>query len=88
MRTMKLAALALLPALALGACATGGGKQVAANDYDKLKAQCDARGGFLKPTFNRLTPYEALNNYCDVTNAPDPAHLHGPGANGAETRQP
>lgn len=71
LETRRLAILAALPLLALAGCAHGG-RQVASNDYDRLKAQCDARGGFLKPTFRRITPYEQLNNYCDVTNAPNP----------------
>jgi hypothetical protein len=71
---MKLAAVAALSLLTLAACATqGGGKQVAANDYDKMKSQCDARGGIMKMrTTGPISPYAQLNDYCDMTNAPFP----------------
>ena len=57
---------ALVAPLALGACATGKTYPTYQQEYDKLSAECIARGGLLTPS--GLTTGRAQTDYvCKIT---------------------
>jgi curli biogenesis system outer membrane secretion channel CsgG len=60
---ITLAALALAPALV--ACASAGAA-MGPSEYAQLQASCEQRGGHLEMS-GRHTAYEALNNYCKLS---------------------
>lgn len=67
MRAAPLVALAALAApLALGACATGKTYPTYQEEYDKLNAECVARGGILSPT-GAQTGRPQTDNVCKIT---------------------
>jgi uncharacterized lipoprotein YmbA len=72
MRKVALAVLALIPALTLAACASDGRPSASTTQLDRLRRDCEAKGGMLVPS-GRLTGEVALDNPCrlhDATNLP------------------
>jgi hypothetical protein len=63
MRTIFIAAL--LPAVLLAACASDNRSVASATELDRLRADCEARGGMLRPT-GRITGTPALDNPCVI----------------------
>ena len=57
---------ALAAPLALGACATGQTYPTYQQDYDKLSAECTARGGILTPS-GAQTGRPQTDNVCKIT---------------------
>lgn len=76
MRTLVLATLAVLPALSLAACASSGVESgtagpTSASEYDRLKRDCDARGGILVSS-GRITGLPGADNICKINGPPSP----------------
>ena len=71
MRTLILAAVAVLSGAGLGACASsgsGGSNASAGNDLARLQNECDGRGGILVPS-GRNTGEAQLDNVCHIEGA-------------------
>lgn len=52
-----------IAAATLAACASPAGRNASAAEIDRLRADCEARGGMLRPT-GAATGYEARDNVC------------------------
>ena len=59
---------ALLPAILLAACAGDNHPSTSAAELERLRADCEARGGILRPT-GRLSGTPALDNPCIIRGA-------------------
>ena len=57
---------ALAAALALGACASTGEGETYQQEYDRLHASCEARGGMLVPSSNPLSGRPVTDYVCDI----------------------
>ncbi len=57
---------AALAALTLGACASTGEGETYQQEYDRLNASCEARGGMLVPSSNPLSGRPATDYVCDI----------------------
>ena len=68
MRIVHFAAPAVL-AVALSACASGMGTDHYQSEYERLSADCTARGGILSPTGSQ-SGRPQLDNVCKVTGQP------------------
>lgn len=68
MRIIHLATPAVL-ALALAACASNGGQSHYQSEFERLSADCTARGGILSPTGSQ-SGRPQLDNVCKVTAQP------------------
>lgn len=68
MRIVLVAAPAAL-ALALSACASGMGETRYETEYQRLAADCTARGGVLSPTGSQ-SGRPQLDNVCKITGQP------------------
>jgi hypothetical protein len=68
MRTIFIAA-ALLPAAVLAGCASDSRPSLTAQQMDKLRADCEARGGLLVPSGRRYTGEVALDYPCRIHGA-------------------
>ena len=66
MRAMFISAL--LPAVLLAACAGNSRPPTSAAELERLRADCEARGGMLRPT-GRLSGTPALDNPCIIRGA-------------------
>jgi hypothetical protein len=75
MRTLALAGLACLSALTLTACTSAGYETSTSarreSPMEKLRRDCEARGGILVPT-GRFTGEPALDNLCSLHGASIP----------------
>lgn len=58
--------VALVAPMALGACATNHTPSKYEQDYDKLEAECQARGGYLATT-GAQTGRPQTDNVCKIT---------------------
>lgn len=65
MRTLPMSLSAGLAVVALTACATTGGESYQV-EYDRLNAQCQARGGILTPSFSPSSGRPATDYHCDI----------------------
>ena len=64
----KLLLAALLPLAALAACASDGATTMASGELDRLRQDCQTRGGMLTPT-GRITGEPALDYPCVIRGA-------------------
>lgn len=55
-----------LGALAVAACASTGEGETYRQEYDRLNASCEARGGMLVPSSNPSSARPALDYVCDI----------------------
>ena len=67
MRIVHFAAPAAL--LMLSACASGMGESRYQSDFERLSADCEARGGILSPT-GQQSGRPQLDNVCKITGQP------------------
>ena len=65
MRMLSTILCPVLAAAALAGCATTGGETYRA-EYDRLNAQCQARGGILTPSFSPSSGRPATDYHCDI----------------------
>lgn len=65
----RLALAALIPLAALAACASDGRPSMTAERMDRLRQDCEARGGMLVPSGRRFTGEEALDYPCRIHGA-------------------
>jgi hypothetical protein len=66
MRTILIAAL--FPMAVLSACASDNRSGSSATELDRLRADCEARGGMLRPT-GRISGTPAVDNPCIIRGA-------------------
>lgn len=58
--------IALSAALTLAACASTGEGETYQQEYDRLNASCEARGGMLVPSSNPTSGRPAIDYVCDI----------------------
>lgn len=66
---MRIVLIALPAALALTACASANGSDHYQTEFERLQADCEARGGILSPT-GQQSGRPQLDNVCKVTGQP------------------
>ena len=66
---MRIVLFALPAALALSACAGAMGPNHYQTEFERLQAECAARGGILSPT-GQQTGRPQLDNVCKITGQP------------------
>ncbi len=66
---MRIVLIALPAALALTACASATGSDHYQTEFERLQADCEARGGILSPT-GQQSGRPQLDNVCKVTGQP------------------
>ncbi|NJC40988.1 putative hemolysin [Brevundimonas alba] len=66
---MRTALIVAASALTLSACASGMGSNHYQSEFERLSADCTARGGILSPT-GQQSGRPQLDNVCKVTGQP------------------